>query len=108
MPSGGARPTSALVGLAPPEGMEQSCQGPDGTKHGQWTRWHGNGERALERSFQAGVPHGPVRLWYDNGQPSEAGNYDQGKPVGTWTFWYRNGVKWFEFNYNEVGLLHCS
>ncbi|MGD9720967.1 MAG: toxin-antitoxin system YwqK family antitoxin [Pirellulales bacterium] len=62
-------------------------------RHGPWTSWHTNGQRALEGTYEHDLQVGLFTWWHANGQKALEGRYDHGKQDGTWTWWYPNGQK---------------
>lgn len=68
-------------------------------RHGPSTRWHTNGQRQLEGTYDHDLQVGLFTWWHANGQKALEGRYDQGKQDGSWTWWYDNGQKSIEGNY---------
>ncbi len=54
---------------------------------------HGNGQIALNSTFEDGELFGKRITWYENGQKKSEGNFKRGKGDGLWTYWYENGQK---------------
>ncbi len=80
---------------------------PDGTEleHGEWLRWHDNGQVRLQGEYVDGVREGLWRSWYPNGRMRGEGRLHRDRRIGTWTMWHDNGQKRSEVAY-EVGLAH--
>ncbi len=53
----------------------------------------------LQRADGTIVYHGPYARWHDNGEKEYEATFDQGRKVGTTTSWHRNGRKWIEEHY---------
>ncbi len=94
---------------------------PDGTSvnHGTYTRWHNNGRKEYEATYDHAKLHGVEIAWHKNGQKWTEQHYDHGprhgvrrnwdeqgrlrgeehyvkdRPHGTWTIWKGDGsIKW--------------
>jgi hypothetical protein len=95
-----------VVGCAPPDGFEQYCARKDEignpVKHGLFTSWYDNGQKASEGDYEDGNHHGPCTFWYSNGQKRLEAEYRHGKPHGRWFFWTRDGQKHKEVEYEDT------
>lgn len=60
-------------------------------RHGLFTAFHKNGQRASEGVYEHGLETGVWRDYHDNGQLAAEGEYVDGKEHGTWRFWDRDG-----------------
>ena len=72
-------------------GLTQWCSTPRGVKHGPYTRWHDNGQIAVEGEYAYGERDGMWIRWYDDGATQEEGEYLDGDKIGTWIRWDRDG-----------------
>ena len=88
-----ACPSGAVIkGMAPPMGTEVWCEKPDGTKHGRWTWWYGEGRPLSDGALDAeGKPNGPWIAWHESGKRKMQGRYVAGMKDGRWTMWHENG-----------------
>jgi hypothetical protein len=64
----------------------------EGTWHGSWREWHGNGVKALECSFEAGRPHGRATAWRRDGSKRFVGTYREGARTGEWYYLHKDGT----------------
>ena len=62
-----------------------------GTKNGDWTEYHSNGQLWSTGDYAMGNRTGPWVFYYINGRLSNKGNYKNGKRVGFWIFYHDNG-----------------
>lgn len=67
-------------------------QGKD-ERHGLWTTYYRNGQKALEGQYKNDVPTGTFTWWHPNGQKAIEGPYTAGKQSGQWAWWYPNGQR---------------
>jgi antitoxin component YwqK of YwqJK toxin-antitoxin module len=66
----------------------------DGTRwirHGLFTAYHENGQRACEGFYEHGLETGTWRDYHDNGVLAAEGAYVAGKEHGVWRHWDREG-----------------
>ncbi len=68
----------------------------NGVKHGQHQTWHSNGQKAIEGKFVDGVKHGQHQTWHSNGQKATEENFVKGVIQGRYAQWYKNGQKRME------------
>ncbi|HEX4128679.1 MAG TPA: hypothetical protein VHZ24_01465 [Pirellulales bacterium] len=73
-------------------------QGAD-VRHGLWTSYYRNGQKALEGTYANDRPSGTFVWWHPNGQRAIAGEYQQGKQHGMWSWWYDNGKRYIQGSY---------
>ncbi len=60
-------------------------------RHGAFTSWHENGQRAEEGRYADGHRVGTWSSWHDNGQKAGEGAYKQGLRNTKWRYWDREG-----------------
>ncbi|MFH1227858.1 MAG: hypothetical protein V1701_08135 [Planctomycetota bacterium] len=60
-------------------------------KHGVFTKWHNNGQKAMEGQFQHGKLHGKLVTWHENGQKQFEEEYINGVRHGTFLSWEESG-----------------
>jgi hypothetical protein len=63
--------------------------------------WNGEGQKTVERRWQAGYLHGKEVKWYSNGQMAEEANYEHAHLHGTYRTWYRNGKERAKVEYRD-------
>jgi antitoxin component YwqK of YwqJK toxin-antitoxin module len=63
----------------------------DGKRHGEFKRWHENGQLWQHCYFVDGKLHGDYKLWYENGQLRMHCFYVDGKRHGEFKSWNLNG-----------------
>ena len=79
---------TSVVGQPHPDGLEQSCQRADGSKHGAQIQWHDNGQVKTRGQFSENKQTGAWTSWQDNGQKNISSTWAEGVKVGTWTEWW--------------------
>jgi antitoxin component YwqK of YwqJK toxin-antitoxin module len=62
----------------------------NGEKHGEFVRFHENGQKAVETQFVSDSPDGTWTEWYSNGQIAEEGTYVDSEYLPK-NFWTENG-----------------
>lgn len=62
-------------------------------KHGPWTSWYQNGQKAMEGGFRADLPSGKFTWYHPNGQKAIEGHYAAGKQSGRWEWYYASGAR---------------
>ncbi len=86
---------AVMVGAPPPAGGERYCRkmGPDGAelRHGWYTSWFRNGQKAAEGEYRDGLREGQWLRWWDNGQKFEDLSLAAGKLDGSYRSWHRTG-----------------
>lgn len=77
-----------------------ACQPPrpkgtyhNGSKKGQWTYFHENGQMEKEGFYHKGRKIGMWTYYYDDGKKKQKGYFRSGKKVGEWTSFHKNGKK---------------
>lgn len=65
-----------------------------GRKVGVATRWHKNGNKWREERYVDGDRHGVSRMWNEEGVLIKEERYSVGKPHGTWTVWKEGRIRW--------------
>ena len=70
-------------------------------RHGRWTTYYRNGQKALEGEYQHDLPAGTFVWWHPNGQRAIQGEYVHGKQSGQWAWWHPNGLRHIEGNYAQ-------
>ena len=68
----------------------------DGSKwirHGLFTAFHDNGERASEGAYVDGLEEGVWRDFHENGLVAAEGTYAKGHEAGTWRYWNADGTE---------------
>ncbi len=73
----------------------------DGKKHGKWTAYHENEQKAVEMRFKDDTLDGARSEWYENGQKALEGGFKNGNIHGTWTFWNEDGEQTGEGDYKD-------
>jgi antitoxin component YwqK of YwqJK toxin-antitoxin module len=68
-------------------------------RHGRWTAYYQNGQKALEGEYQHDVPTGTFVWWHPNGRKAIQGNYEDGRQSGSWAWWYPSGQVQIRGNY---------
>ena len=63
----------------------------DGKKHGKWTAYYENEQKALEMRFKDDTLDGALTRWHENGQKALEGGYKDGNIHGTFAFWNEDG-----------------
>ncbi len=97
------QPASKLPTLECPEGavyaetetngtFEQSCD-IGGAKTGPFRRWYDADTKAVDGSYNLGMPDATWIWSYEDGTKKSKGSYRRGKQIGSWTWWYLGGVK---------------
>jgi antitoxin component YwqK of YwqJK toxin-antitoxin module len=84
---------------------EKALEEGKSVKHGQYTQWHSNGQKAVEGKFVDGVKHGKQQTWYSNGQIAVEGKFVDGVKHGKHQTWYSNGQMEEEKNFVK-GVIH--
>lgn len=62
----------------------------DGTRwirHGLFTAFHENGQRASEGNYVDGLEDGIWRDFHENGRLAAEGGYEKGQKTGEWRYW---------------------
>lgn len=75
---------------------EKALEEGKSVKHGQYTQWHSNGQKAIEGKYVNGVKHGNHQTWHSNGQKATEENFAKGIIHGRYVHWYKNGQKGIE------------
>jgi antitoxin component YwqK of YwqJK toxin-antitoxin module len=70
---------------------------------GLWIKYHENGNRKNEVTYQDGKPKGAARFYYENGNIQEEGNWQVKYWVGEYRYYHENGVLSYEFQFDEEG-----
>lgn len=82
-------------GDAPPDGLEQWCEGKDafgrGRREGPGRIWYDGGAVWVEQSFAEGLLDGPFVERHRNGKLAREGTYARGRKTGTWRIWFESG-----------------
>ncbi|HWA99675.1 MAG TPA: hypothetical protein VG713_14330, partial [Pirellulales bacterium] len=73
----------------------------DDVRHGLWTEYHANGQKAMQGSYVDNVATGPFVWWHPNGQRAIEGEYDMGHQSGRWTWWYETGRRRIQGAYDQ-------
>lgn len=60
-------------------------------KHGLFTRWHANGQKAMQGEFVNDQPRGEFQWWYPTGELRTVGSFRDGQPDGAWQWRLSNG-----------------
>jgi antitoxin component YwqK of YwqJK toxin-antitoxin module len=68
-------------------------------RHGRWTTYYRNGQKALEGEYVHDVPAGTFVWWHPNGQRAIQGEYSEGKQSGSWAWWHPNGQRHIQGEY---------
>ena len=68
-------------------------------RHGRWTTYYRNGQKALEGDYQHELPVGTFVWWHPNGQRAIQGEYKDGKQGGHWAWWHPNGQRHIQGDY---------
>jgi antitoxin component YwqK of YwqJK toxin-antitoxin module len=68
-------------------------------RHGRWTTYYRNGQKALEGEYQHDLPTGTFVWWHPNGQRAIQGDYKDGKQSGAWAWWHANGQRHIQGEY---------
>ena len=76
-------PGTMVFGGAPPKAYRKFCQRKDGTRHGQYARWHSNGQPREHAEYKDGKLHGKYFSWYESGVIELEGEYAHGEKNGT-------------------------
>ncbi len=76
--------------------VEMLWQVKDGKEDGLWTKWHENGQKANEGTYEHGKINGLWTWWYENGQKEQASTFKDGEPDGLHWEWHENGRKKYE------------
>ncbi|NOR52728.1 MAG: hypothetical protein GQ536_01375 [Candidatus Aminicenantes bacterium] len=76
---------------------EKALEEGKSVKHGLYTQWHSNGQKASEGNFVDGVKNGMHQTWHSNGQKATEENFVKGVLQGRYTHWYQNGQKQLEY-----------
>jgi antitoxin component YwqK of YwqJK toxin-antitoxin module len=88
---------SVLRGAAYPESTAQWCEAVSkegkALKHGEYRRWHKNGNLKIQAQYDLGKYSGEVKQWHINGRPKEVVHYKNGVRHGPATSWNRDGTK---------------
>lgn len=74
-------------------GLEQWCQTPRGTKHGDYRRWYTDGTLAAQGAYAFDAQEGAWTEWHPNGALREEGEFVKGRRVGTWVSWTSDGAE---------------
>jgi antitoxin component YwqK of YwqJK toxin-antitoxin module len=70
-------------------------------RHGRWTTYYRNGQKALEGEYQHDRPAGTFVWWHPNGQRAIQGDYKNGKQSGQWAWWHPNGQRHIQGEYAQ-------
>ena len=99
----------ARKGAAPPDDLEEWCEGKDpygnGRREGPARRWYDDGALWITQSFREGIVHGPFRELHRNGKTAREGTYAMGRQVGTWRIWFESGAPEEESDFAD-GVRH--
>ena len=82
---------ATLYGGAPPEHSEVGCKTDKGVNQGRYTRFHPNGKKAEEGSYQRHVAVGTWVYWNESGNKIKETPFDQGAQDGVETEWFPDG-----------------
>jgi antitoxin component YwqK of YwqJK toxin-antitoxin module len=74
-------------------------------KHGTYTEWHRNGQKALEVNMVHGKENGKKIRWYAGGQKKYEGMMADGKGDGRWIKYYSNGQAWIQSDWDNGNFL---
>ena len=100
---------SVLIGMAPPEGVEQWCVKEPGDssspKQGPWVQWYLDGQKKAEGSYDGDLMTGEWTSYHSNGEVAQRGERRGGKRTGRWVYWNADGEKSAEGLYEEDRLL---
>jgi antitoxin component YwqK of YwqJK toxin-antitoxin module len=73
----------------------------DELRHGMWTSYYKNGQKAMEGEFDNDIPKGTFAWWHPNGQRAIEGTYADGLQHGRWSWWYASGKRFLQGSYEE-------
>ncbi len=86
-----------LVGAPYPKGISQWCaaSSKDGkeVRHGDYRRWHKNGNLKSKEFYYLGKHDGKVERFYKSGTPRELITYDKGVKSGPYEQWNKDGTQ---------------
>ncbi len=68
----------------------------DGKQDALHTKWHENGQKANEGTYEHGKINGLWTWWFENGQKEQASTFKDGEPDGLHWEWHENGRKKYE------------
>ncbi len=76
----------------------------DGERNGEWLWIYGNGKKAFQGEFQAGIPVSKHKYWYDSGLLKMIGGYEGGEMNGRWDYYDEQGLLILQIEYS-AGLV---
>ena len=84
-----------------PEGLQIYQRGYDSLKnvHGEWIKWHENGQMASRQTYNHGLITGTTLMWYSNGNLRQEAAFEDDKFHGTYKEWYEDGAIREELNF---------
>ena len=68
-------------------------------RHGPWTTWYKNGQKAMEGLYREDLPSGKFTWYHPNGQKAIEGAYVDGKQSGRWQWYYESGARHIQGEY---------
>ena len=77
----------------------------NGKKHGIYTTWYGNWQKAEQGQYKNGIRDGLWTQWYPMGQKESQGTYKNGNRDNLWTLWHPDGQKDSEIIYENGRVL---
>lgn len=83
---------SEMFGGPPPEHDQVGCKTEKGKNVGRATKFHENGKKREEGTFDDHFADGLWTEWNDSGQKIAETPYERGKKNGLETVWYEGGV----------------
>ncbi|HEX3871224.1 MAG TPA: hypothetical protein VHV77_12350 [Pirellulales bacterium] len=69
-------------------------------RHGTWTSYYPNGQKAMQGEFRNDRAIGTFIWWHPNGLRAIEGQYVDGKQDGRWSWWYAGGKRFIQGYYD--------
>jgi hypothetical protein len=85
----------------PEGGIELEANYEGGVKHGEWKKYHANGQIFEQGAFVGGEKNGLWVTFYPSGQKLEEGEYENGDAIGIHRAWLADGTQIVERDWSR-------